>query len=649
MRIVTIRRICQIFFICMFLWFCIVTTLGNKWWQLRGWPVNWLLQLDPLIGLATVLTTRTLYAGLIWGVITIILTILLGRFFCGWVCPFGTLQQVTGYLSRRKHRVKVKIQDNRYRSGQKIKYWILLVLLSTSTGELLADMVRLPRSDFQQFGYLLIVGALIGAIYIAVKGMGVVKNTIFLIMAIASGWFVLSRYFSGTGLLAASLQTGLLDPIPLFYRSVNLVLLPLLDSPSHILFPSSRWYDGAFLIGSIFIIFILLNLSIPRFYCRFVCPLGALFGIISRYSLWRIGKSENTCADCHLCERYCEGACEPTRKIRVSECVLCFNCVYDCQHSLMDYGVKPSAAGEILTPDLKRREVMISLFSGIAAVPILRLQAFTESNWNPKLIRPPGALDEKDFLERCIKCGQCMRICPTNVIHPANLQTGLEALWTPALNFRIGTSGCQHNCIACGNVCPTAAIRPITLEERFGLNSFADSGPIKIGTAFIDRGRCLPWAMERPCIVCQENCPVSPKAIITRVHFSPIQIPGKLRIHRIDGNKLILDGKELNPGKFATGDYYCQISDHKRATPIKIVANTSQQLTLAPRNREQDAPIPGDEINILLRLQQPYVKPERCIGCGVCEHECPVKGLRAIRVTAENESRSKEHQLVIAR
>ena len=123
------------------------------------------------------------------------------------------------------------------------------------------------------------------------------------------------------------------------------------------------------------------------------------------------------------------------------------------------------------------------LLGGAATAPVLGLSAVTGDNWNPNLVRPPGSLPEEAFLSRCIKCGQCMRICPTNVLHPAGLEAGLEGLWTPKLNFRIGTSGCQHTCIACGNLCPTAAIRPIALDERMGRNQFASKGPIKIGTA----------------------------------------------------------------------------------------------------------------------------------------------------------------------
>ena len=100
MRIVTVRRISQVFFLVLFLWFTLVTTFGERWHELRGWPVNWLLELDPLVGLGTVLTTGTLYAGLLWAVATLVLTAVLGRFFCGWLCPFGTLHQFFGWLGR---------------------------------------------------------------------------------------------------------------------------------------------------------------------------------------------------------------------------------------------------------------------------------------------------------------------------------------------------------------------------------------------------------------------------------------------------------------------------------------------------------------------------------------------------------------------
>ena len=145
MRIITTRRISQIFFFVLFLWFCVTTTLGDQWWQLRGWPVNWLIQLDPLVGLATLLSTRTLYAGLLWGLATVILTILLGRFFCGWLCPFGSLHQFVGYLAKRKRSTRAKLELNRYHSAQSLKYWILVFLLTMAIAQLAVDAIRLPR------------------------------------------------------------------------------------------------------------------------------------------------------------------------------------------------------------------------------------------------------------------------------------------------------------------------------------------------------------------------------------------------------------------------------------------------------------------------------------------------------------------------
>jgi ferredoxin len=323
---------------------------------------------------------------------------------------------------------------------------------------------------------------------------------------------------------------------------------------------------------------------------------------------------------------------------------MCLNCLDECRHDAIGYRTRPSAAGEALLPDLARRGFVVSAVSGLLAAPILRLGGVSGPNWNAGLIRPPGALAEEDFLARCIKCGQCMRICPTNVIHPAGLEAGIEGLWTPKLNFRVGTSGCQHTCIACGQLCPTAAIRPVTLDERTGRSGFSGRGPLRIGTAFVDRGRCLPWAMDKPCIVCQENCPVSPKAIFTREVFSLVRTRAGLTVQHADRSRLTLAVELLEAGRFGTGDYYALLAGGRR---LRITANTAGALDLERSLAADELPPPGSAVSIQVRLQQPYVDPKLCIGCGVCEHECPVLGLRAIRVTAENESRSRQHRMVL--
>jgi polyferredoxin len=647
MNIVTTRRICQIFFFFVFIWFCLVTTLGDSWWQLRGWPVNWIIQLDPLVGLATLLSTRTIYAGLLWGVATIVLTIIFGRFFCGWICPFGSIHQFIGYAVNRKKPMAAKIKLNRYHRGQATKYWILVFLLTISALELAIDFIGIPSTNQWLFVILALAALAFTIVHMVRRTYVGTKKALGLFLVFIAIWLVLDRIFFDNQIDSASLQIGLLDPIPLVYRSINLVVLPITDQTSLKLSTVPRMYQGTGLIAAVFVGAILLNFIKPRFFCRFICPSGALFGVLSRYSLWRIGKLRDECTDCQLCQKSCEGACEPTSSIHWNECVLCLNCLSDCRHGLMTYQSVPSASGETVSPELSRRQFVVSAISGAFVIPTLRIGGHLAANWNPARVRPPGALPEEEFLSRCIKCGQCMRICPTNVIQAAGLEGGLEGLWTPVLNFRIGTSGCQFNCIACGNLCPTAAIRPISLDERLGKKSFANQGPIRIGTAFIDRGRCLPWAMDRPCIVCQENCPVSPKAIYTREVFNPIHTDPKLIVEKADNFYIEFRMSSLHSDEIATGDYYCIAAPPADSRPRKIIANWERGLRVSGELPFNPQPQPGTGVEIVIKLQQPQVDPKRCIGCGVCEHECPVPGKRAIRVTADGESRDRRHFLLL--
>ncbi|MDX1707887.1 MAG: 4Fe-4S binding protein, partial [Desulfobacterales bacterium] len=175
-----------------------------------------------------------------------------------------------------------------------------------------------------------------------------------------------------------------------------------------------------------------------------------------------------------------------------------------------------------------------------------------------------------------------------------------------------------------------------------------EQGPIKIGTAFIDRGRCLPWAMDRPCIVCQENCPVSPKAIFTRQVFNDIRISQPLVVKSADASRIEFQADVLMAQQFATGDYYCAVPGRSNLQRRQIVAHTNHSLTIDGKHPFDPPPAAEQRVSIQIRLQQPHVDPALCIGCGVCEHECPVLGKRAIRITAENESRSREHALILS-
>jgi Pyruvate/2-oxoacid:ferredoxin oxidoreductase delta subunit len=95
-----------------------------------------------------------------------------------------------------------------------------------------------------------------------------------------------------------------------------------------------------------------------------------------------------------------------------------------------------------------------------------------------------------------------MKACPTSGLQPTLFEAGLEGIWTPMLVPHIGY--CEYNCNLCGQVCPTQAIQPLPLEDK---------KKVKIGLAAFDTGRCLPYDYDRECLVCEEHCPVSPKAI----------------------------------------------------------------------------------------------------------------------------------------
>jgi ferredoxin len=578
MRIVTVRRVSQVFFLVVFLWFCFAATLGPAWYQLRGWPINWILELDPLTALATVLSTGTFYANLAWALIAIVLTLIVGRFFCGFACPLGTIHQFTGWVARRGQAPPLNVEANRHRRLQAIKYYLL---------------------------------------------------AFFLVLA-----------------LMGSVQTGLIDPLPLLHRSVNLTLAPIADKGVHVLSDEPRFYASAWLIGVLFLAIVGLNLVLPRFFCRFICPLGALFGLLSRFTPWRIGKTSDKCGDCRICEEYCEGACRPSGKIIGSECVMCFNCLDRCPAGRVTFATKPSAAGEVGLPDLSRRGFVLA-GTGLAVAALWEIGGLSGTNRNPSLIRPPGALDENRFLDRCIRCGQCMRICPANIIQPALLEAGIQGLWSPAINYHLGRSGCQLNCIACGQVCPTAAIRPLSLDEKLGRGEFASRGPVRLGTAFVDRGRCLPWAMDRPCLVCHELCPVSPKAIFVRTVFEPIRDGQELSARVL--SKGVDLYAPLPPGiNLASGDYYLRVAGQSGTALRRIIGFSGNRLTLdKPLAVNGGQVFYGAKVDITVRLQRPYVDAAKCTGCGMCEHECPVSGLQAIRVYSENESRSRSGRLLI--
>ena len=478
-----------------------------------AFPVRLLLDFDPLVALANALATRALYQGLLWSLTILIPALFLGRFFCGWMCPLGTLNHFFGNLKSEKKRGPQRIASNRYKSWQVLKYYLLIALLAATL-----------------FG-----GSLV----------------------------------------------GIMDPLALFVRSLTLSVFPALNYALVAVLRVSVFsfrqphFRQAFLVAMVFVTVLALNLRITRFWCRALCPLGALLGLASRWSILGLEKHATRCEDCNRCLLHCQGADDPIPGAlwRKAECHLCMNCVADCPEGGIQFRFFPRTPATKESAGLKRRTALTSLVAGAAALPLLRSNTGLAVEPADRLIRPPGALDEAAFLSRCIRCGQCLKVCPNNALQPAFTEAGWEGIWTPMLVPRVGY--CEPSCTLCGQVCPTGAIWEVTSKEKAWVSGTKTARPIRLGTAFYDRGRCLPWSMATECIVCEEWCPTSPKAVYLR--------------------------------------------------PADVV----------------------DAAGKVVHVRQPYIDPERCVGCGACEFACPVRDRPAVYVTSVGESRSAGNQMLL--
>jgi len=523
-----LRRLSQALFLALFLWFVLVARFRTS--EAGPGPVRFFFELDPLVALATFLSTHTLVRGVFWAVLVLAATVLLGRVFCGWVCPLGAVHALASWFRpRRKGKKGLELRS----PWQRGKYFALVALL---------------------------VMALFGVHWI-----------------------------------------GVLDPIPLLYRSVTTAVLPASQyavqepatavyradphiGPLHVTAVSEPVYNFSrdsvfrferqtFLEGTwialLFIGIVALNFVRPRFWCRYVCPLGGLLGLLTRWPVLRLHNDESTCTNCGKCNLACPAAAQPDQRGNwlASECYGCWNCVAACgSNSITFQWESPFRKPNAGTIDFSRRATLAAGVTGVASLLALRLPPASR-NQQPLpalLIRPPGAREERAFLQRCVQCGVCMRACPTNALQPCGLEAGLEALWTPRLVPKIGY--CQFNCNLCGQVCPTEAIRPVPLPDKQML---------KIGLATFDTSRCLPHNYGRECIVCEEHCPLPKKAI-----------------YLVEKEVTLRDG--------------------------------------ATR-----------------RLKLPYVDPDLCIGCGMCEWACVFRDQPAIRVTAANETRNPYNEPIL--
>ncbi len=447
------RRLSQGAFLLLFLVLFLQTE--QKGADELGYPAKLFLDFDPLVFLSTLLSAHKAAAALWLSLVLLAITAVLGRVFCGWACPLGTLNNMVGAL-RRWHLT------DRPRGWFRLKYYLLIALLAGSLFSLQLTGIFDPLS--------LTVRSLSLGIYPAFN-------------------------YAVNSALDAAYQPGVKG----LTSAADVANKALQDTV--LAFRQPYFRQGA-LMSLLFLGILGLNLVEKRFWCRYLCPLGALLGLTSRFAFLKRSVSEG-CNTCGLCDKDCQGAASPGTKDAwlASECFYCFNCDDPCPKGAVSFGLSAKKVPEAL--DLGRRNVLASALTGVAAVAVVRANPiFKPLTPQPDLIRPPGALPEREFLERCVKCGECMKVCTTGGLQPTLWEAGLEGIWSPVLVPRIGY--CEYNCTLCGQVCPTGAIRRLSLPEK---------QKTRIGTAMIDKGRCLPYAHTTPCIVCEEVCPTPKKAV----------------------------------------------------------------------------------------------------------------------------------------
>ncbi len=494
-----------------------------------------MLAIDPLVSVAAAVASRSWVWSLWCAGVILLVCLVVPRGFCGYVCPMGTLLDLFDWAIGRR--------------------------------------VRRPR-------------------------------------ATAEAWWVHLKYYLLAGVLAAALfgvlLAGFVAAIPMITRGLAF----LVTAPQTGL--AVGWHQRApFGVGqvvSVLLLLVVLGLGImrPRFWCKYVCPSGALFSVANLLRLTE-RKVDSSCIECGKCVKVCPfDAIRLDFATRTADCTFCQTCGGACPSGAIRFagrgagpecevvegdtasskkgaGTSPptvvaddgeSALGASPlfrhpTPGgerpVRRRGFLAAAIGGVGTAAALRATGARLDAPDADLpVRPPGSAPEKQFLQMCVRCGECLQACPYDAIQPLGFQQGLQGLWTPQLVA--DWSGCQPSCNNCGQVCPTGAIRALPMEEK---------RRVRMGLAVVDEQTCLPFAQDEACQLCVDECVA---AGYHAIEFRPVGT-----------------GVEKNE----SGEY------------------------------------------VDTRLSAPYVVAEKCVGCGICQTRCLVvnkgKGLlteSAIRVEA---------------
>lgn len=451
-HLIFLRRLSQLTFFCVFIFLFLRTDYSGS--DQLEYAVNMLFRLDPFLAAVVMVAGRTVIALMLPALAVLLLALVLGRSFCGWVCPMGTS------LDGCRHMIRTDVKKTAT-CFPRLGLWLFIATL------------LLALCGFHVAGYMdpfsILVRGLAQSVYPAFHG-------------------VTEAFFTFTYSFAPPWVNAVTEPV---YGWLQDVVLPA----------ERKYFELAWF--SFFVLAGVVGLEIvqKRFFCRNVCPLGAMLGLLSGPGLMRGRGGNEKCGKCRVCASLCRmGAIAENREIDMARCNLCLECQVACPRQIIGFGLKRTP-GRTVSTGLSRRQFMGAVVTGVLLPSVKQVQGVQK--WDdPLLIRPPGAMREEDFVGRCVRCAECIQVCIGNALQPTLLEGGLDAVFTPRLVARAGY--CEYNCTLCGQVCPTGAIRRLGGEEKHLL---------KIGHAWFDRNTCLPYAKGISCMVCEEHCPTPVKAI----------------------------------------------------------------------------------------------------------------------------------------
>jgi len=451
-RVRLVRRIVQLLFLGVFLVLFLKTDYNGS--DHLDAAVNVLFRLDPYLAVCVMLGAKAIVALFLPALAVIFLSFLFGRAFCGWFCPMGTLLDISQKIVPATNKKNVTHFPN-------LAFFILVFALVSSL-----------------FGFA--VAGYIDPFSILVRGMA--QAVYPLVNSLTVG------FFTYTYRQLPDFVNVFTEPVYSFLRASIL--------PSGQKFFQLAYFSFFLLLGVL-----LLEAVQRRFFCRNLCPLGAMLRIIGRKTMFAGCGGNADCRSCRICSKSCRmGAIGEERTIDMGRCNLCYECVQKCPRQVISFAF--SVAGQ-KSPglSLSRRKFIGAAVVGFLLPAVKDVEVMAKTP-DPLLIRPPGALGEKDFLQRCVRCAECIQVCLGNALQPSLFQAGLDGMFSPMLVARTGY--CEFNCTLCGQVCPSGAIRQLTLQDKHQL---------KIGHAWFDKNICLPYAKGVPCMVCEEHCPTPDKAI----------------------------------------------------------------------------------------------------------------------------------------